>query len=219
MKLSTLCYIEKDRHYLMLHRVKKKVDVNKNKWIGVGGKFETNESPDDCLLREVKEETGLELTSFAYRGILTFIYNNMEPEFIHVYTADGFTGQIPGLSHGSQEESQEESHEAGRSDGSDGSGMTIPDGDASVVTDAAAEVDTSARIDAATDVDIDAAAEVDTPEGILRWVSFDDIPALDLWEGDRIFLKLLMEGGPAFSLKLEYHDDELIAATLNGRRL
>ena len=74
MRLTTLCYIEKDDKYLMLHRVKKVNDENHDKWIGVGGKFEEGESPEDCLLREVYEETGLTLTSYKYRGLVTFIF-------------------------------------------------------------------------------------------------------------------------------------------------
>lgn len=93
--LSTLCYIEKDDCYLMLHRVYKKNDINKDKWIGVGGHFQTNESPEDCLLREVKEETGLTLTSFRFRGIVTFITDGLEEaEYMHLYTADGFEGEL-----------------------------------------------------------------------------------------------------------------------------
>ena len=93
--LSTLCYIEKDDCYLMLHRVSKKNDINKDKWIGVGGHFQTNESPEDCLLREVKEETGLTLTSFRFRGIVTFITDGLEEaEYMHLYTADGFEGEL-----------------------------------------------------------------------------------------------------------------------------
>lgn len=94
MEFTTLCYIEKDDHYLMLHRVSKKNDVNKDKWIGAGGHFESGESPEDCLLREVKEETGLTLTSYRFRGILTFTFNENESEYICLYTADGFEGEI-----------------------------------------------------------------------------------------------------------------------------
>ena len=79
---STLCYIEKDGKYLMLHRVVKKNDVNKDKWIGVGGHFEYAESPEECLLREVKEETGYTLTSWKYRGIVTFVYGEDVVEYI-----------------------------------------------------------------------------------------------------------------------------------------
>ena len=89
---STLCYIEKDGKYLMLHRVVKKNDVNKDKWIGVGGHFEYAESPEECLLREVKEETGYTLTSWKYRGIVTFVYGEDVVEYMSLYTADGFTG-------------------------------------------------------------------------------------------------------------------------------
>lgn len=94
MELTTLCYIEKDEKYLMLHRVSKKNDVNKDKWIGVGGHFEQGESPEDCLLREVREETGLELTSYRFRGILTFNFNDNDSEYICLYTADGFEGEL-----------------------------------------------------------------------------------------------------------------------------
>ena len=152
MKLTTLCYIEKDDAMLMLHRVKKDHDVNKGKWIGVGGKFETGESPDDCLLREVREETGLVLTRWRYRGIITFCYNDNEAEYMHLYTADGFRGEL-------------------------------------------------AR---------------DCREGVLRWVPKDEIPSLNLWQGDRIFLQLLAEDHAPFSLKLVYHDDDLLAAILDG---
>lgn len=88
--LTTLCYIEKDDSYLMLHRIKKKQDVNEGKWIGVGGHFEENESPENCLLREVKEETGLTLTSWRFRGIVTFIAKGLPTEYMCLYTADGF---------------------------------------------------------------------------------------------------------------------------------
>ena len=96
--LTTLCYIEKDNKYLMLHRVSKKNDVNKDKWIGVGGHFEKGESPEECLLREVKEETGLTLTSYRFRGIVTFCYESGGGEelveYMCLYTADGFEGTL-----------------------------------------------------------------------------------------------------------------------------
>lgn len=93
--LTTLCYIEKDDSYLMLHRVSKKNDINKDKWIGIGGHFQLNESPEECLLREAKEETGLTLTSYRFRGIVTFITDGLEEaEYMHLYTADGFEGEM-----------------------------------------------------------------------------------------------------------------------------
>lgn len=94
MLFTTLCYIEKDGCYLMLHRVKKEHDLNKDKWIGVGGKFEEKESPEDCLLREVWEETGLTLTSFILRGIVTFISDRWETEHMYLFTADKYEGEI-----------------------------------------------------------------------------------------------------------------------------
>ena len=94
MKNTTLCYIEQDGRYLMLHRNKKERDENKDKWIGVGGKFEEKESPEDCLLREVWEETGLTLTSFRLRGIVTFISDRWETEHMYLFTADKYEGEI-----------------------------------------------------------------------------------------------------------------------------
>ncbi len=94
MKNTTLCYIEKDGAYLMLHRVKKENDLNKDKWIGIGGKFLENESPDECLLREVKEETGLTLTDYKLRAVITFVSDQCEGEYMYLYTATGFIGDI-----------------------------------------------------------------------------------------------------------------------------
>lgn len=94
MKLTTLCYIEKDNCYLMLHRVKKENDLNHDKWIGVGGKFEPDESPEECLLREVREETGLTLTKYRLRGIITFLSNEWETEYMYLYTADEYSGTL-----------------------------------------------------------------------------------------------------------------------------
>ena len=104
MRNTTLCYIQNDNgQTLLLHRVKKENDLNKDKWIGVGGKFEDKESPEDCLLREVKEETGLTLTSYKYRGIVTFISDVWETEYMHLFTADKFTGTIITCSEGTLE--------------------------------------------------------------------------------------------------------------------
>ena len=98
MILSTLCYIERNieekSQYLMLHRVKKENDCNRDKWIGVGGKFQERESPEECLLREVREETGLTLTSWRFRGLVTFVSDQWPTEYMHIFTADGFTGTI-----------------------------------------------------------------------------------------------------------------------------
>lgn len=94
MQITTLCYIEQDGKYLMLHRTKKKHDINENKWIGVGGHAEGTEGPEECLLREVKEETGLTLTSYRFRALITFISDQQEPEMMCLFTADDFTGEL-----------------------------------------------------------------------------------------------------------------------------
>lgn len=155
VKLSTLCYLEREDHYLMLHRVKKENDINKGKWIGVGGHFEEGESPEECLLREVWEETGYELTSYQYRGVVTFVYADIETEYMSLFTADGFEGE-----------------------------------------------------------------QISCNEGNLKWVPKDDIWKLNLWEGDRIFLRLLQEDAPFFSLKLVYdREGKLENAVLNGREI
>ncbi len=93
-KLTTLCYIEKDGAYLMLHRIKKEKDINKDKWIGVGGHFLENESPEECLLREVQEETGLRLLSWRLRGVITFMTDVYQTEYMFLYTADSFAGEL-----------------------------------------------------------------------------------------------------------------------------
>ena len=92
--LTTLCYIEQDGKYLMMHRTKKEGDINRDKWIGVGGHFLEDETPDECLLREVYEETGLTLTSYRFRGLITFISDEWKTEYMCLYTADGFTGEM-----------------------------------------------------------------------------------------------------------------------------
>lgn len=101
MKLTTLCYIENDRgEYLMLHRTKKKNDLNAGKWVGVGGKFEADETPEECLLREVYEETGLTLTNYQFRGIVTFLSNEWEGEYMHLFTADKYEGTLSDCNEG-----------------------------------------------------------------------------------------------------------------------
>ena len=150
--LTTLCYIEKDDKYLMLHRVKKENDLNKDKWIGVGGKFEANETPEECLLREVKEETGLTLTSYQFRGIITFISDEWGCEYMHLFTADGYEGELMDKN--------------------------------------------------------------DCNEGELVWVPKSEIKNLQLWEGDKVFLKLLEEREEFFSLKLHYEGEKLVESVL-----
>ena len=103
MTMTTLCYIEKNDSYLMLHRVKKEKDINKDKWIGIGGHFESGESPEECLLREAKEETGLTLTSYRFRGIITFLCDDITDYYMCLYTADGFTGTLKDCSEGTLE--------------------------------------------------------------------------------------------------------------------
>ncbi|HCT89780.1 MAG TPA: DNA mismatch repair protein MutT [Lachnospiraceae bacterium] len=153
--LSTLCYIEDRGRYLMLHRTVKKQDVNKDKWIGVGGHFEPGESPEECLLREVFEETGYRLTSYRFRGMVTFLSGDGVTEYMHLFTADGFEG-------------------------------------------------TPAACD----------------EGELEWVPIDRIESLNIWEGDKIFFRLLAEDRPFFSLKLVYDGKGgLLSAVLDGQPL
>lgn len=94
MKNTTLCYVTRGDQVLMLHRVKKENDLNRDKWIGIGGKFEEGETPDECLLREAREETGLELTSWRCRGIVTFLSDRWEGEYMYLFTADGFAGEL-----------------------------------------------------------------------------------------------------------------------------
>lgn len=153
--MTTLCYIEKDEKYLMLHRVSKKNDANKDKWIGVGGHFEEGESPEECLLREVFEETGLTLTSRRFRGLVTFCSEIYPTEYMYLFTADGFTGKMK-----------------------------------------------------------------ECDEGRLEWVDKDQIPTLNLWDGDLLFLDLLRRDVPFFSLKLCYdRGDRLKSAALDGREM
>ncbi len=155
MKETTLCYIEQNGSYLLLHRVKKEADANRGKWIGIGGKIESGESPEDCLLREVREETGLTLTRYRYRGKIFFESDEYPAELMHLYQADGFSGEI----------------------------MT------------------------------------DCREGILAWVGKEKIASLPMWQGDRIFLDLLLTDEPFFVLRLRYRGEELDDATLNGKPL
>lgn len=100
MKETTLCYIEKDGKYLMLYRNKLKDDPNKGKWLGIGGKLEQGETPDDAAVREVYEETGLKLKSYNYRGIVNFISDVYPDEAMHLYYSDDFAGEVKACDEG-----------------------------------------------------------------------------------------------------------------------
>lgn len=155
MKQTILCYLERGERYLMLHRVKKENDASHDKWIGVGGKCEPDESPDECMLREVREETGLTVTSWRYRGIVTFISDVWPCEYMHLFSADQWVGD-----------------------------------------------------------------ESDCDEGDLAWIEKSKLFDLNLWPGDRIFLRLIMDSDqPFFSLKLVYRGDDLVSAKLDGKPL
>ena len=142
---STVCYLRKGDSYLMLLRNKKQTDVNEGKWIGVGGRLEEGESPEDCVCREVEEETGLTLKNYRLRGLLTFSSKGWEDEYIFVFTSDSFSGELK-----------------------------------------------------------------ECDEGELRWIEKSEIETLNLWEGDRIFLKRLIEEDSFFSMRLSYEGDELV---------
>ena len=151
MKTTTLCYIENNDQYLMLHRIKKQNDMNEGKWIGVGGHVEDQETPEECLVREVKEETGFTLTSYKFRGLVTFINNECESELMCVFTADGYTGEL-----------------------------------------------------------------IECNEGELCWIDKNTVPELPAWEGDKVFLDLLLSGEERFfSIKLQYEDDKLVGKSIN----
>ncbi len=154
MRSTTLCYLERDGKYLMLHRVKRENDLNRDKWIGIGGKFEEGESPEECLLREVAEETGLSLERWTYRGIVTFVSDEWGTEYMHLFHSDRFHGSVK-----------------------------------------------------------------ECDEGVLEWIDKHELLEKELWEGDRIFLRLLEEKRPFFSLKLCYKGEKLVYAALDGKRI
>ena len=151
---TTLGYIEREDAYLMLHRVKKKNDLNHDKWVGIGGKFEDGESPEECMCREALEETGLTLHNPTLRGIVTFVSNEWDNEYMFLYTCTHFSGEL-----------------------------------------------------------------TECKEGNLEWVPKDKVCQLPIWEGDKIFFRLLNENAPFFSLKLSYEGDKLVFAALNGKEL
>ena len=153
--LTTLCYLEQNGCYLMLHRTKKEKDINKDKWIGIGGHLEEGESPEECLVREMREETGVTPLSPKLRGIITFVSDKYGTEYMFLYSAEAYQGELSS----------------------------------------------------------------DCPEGDLQWVEKDRISSLPLWEGDKIFLRLMSENHPFFSLKLSYQGDNLVYAALDGEEL
>ena len=155
--LTTLCYLERDGAYLMMHRVKKAHDINHDKWVGVGGHFEPDESPEECLLREVREEAGVVLDRYRLRGVITFSSDAWQTEYMFLYTADVWHGELAG-----------------------------PE---------------------------------DCDEGRLAWVRKEEVCRLPLWEGDKIFFRLLAAERPFFSLKLRYEGDALVEKALDGRLL
>ena len=154
MKNTSLCYIERGDSYLMLHRVKKNNDENHDKWIGIGGKFEEGESPEECMRREMLEETGLTAKSWQYRGIVTFVSDEWGTEYMHLFKCSDYSGEIK-----------------------------------------------------------------ECDEGVLEWIKKDKLLSLPIWEGDKIFLRLLDTDCPFFSLKLCYSGDRLIKAALNGEEI
>lgn len=154
MKNTSLCYIENDGCYLMMHRIKKENDENHDKWVGIGGKFENGETPEQCVLREVKEETGLTLTDCRYRGIITFHSDEWGSEVMHLFTSDHYEGELTECS-----------------------------------------------------------------EGTLEWVPKENVCLLPIWEGDKIFFRLLNENAPFFHLELSYSGDRLVSAYLNGNSI
>ena len=176
----------------MLHRVKKQNDINKDKYIGVGGHFEYGESPDECLLREVKEETGLILLSYRPRGIVTFIYGDPNApeervvEYMHLYTADRFES-----SSGRVDEDELSNREAG------------------TLSDVGEEKP-------ANDDVVDDYRLPECDEGELIWIDKDKVYDLPVWEGDKIFFRLLEEREDYFSLKLVYDEDgKLLESVIN----
>lgn len=146
MKLGTLCYIQKDNKTLLLHRIKKENDVHEGKWIGLGGKFEQGETPEECVIREIKEESGLTITKPILRGVMTFpLFKDEEDWYVFVFTVNEFEGDL-----------------------------------------------------------------IESNEGVLKWVDNEKVLDMPTWEGDRMFLKWLMDNKEFFSAKFTYEDGELV---------
>lgn len=153
-KNTTLCYLELNGKYLMLHRVKKQVDENKDKWIGVGGHMEEGEAPEECLVREVLEETGLKLLDYRLRGIVTFVSDRYETDYMFLFTSDCFEGTM-----------------------------------------------------------------IECDEGDLEWVEKSRVYDLPIWEGDKVFFRLLEEREDVFLLTLRYQGDKLVETIADGRKI
>lgn len=149
--VTVVCYLEKDDKILMLHRTKKENDVNHGKWIGVGGHVEAGESPEECVIREVREETGYTLENYRYRAILTFCYNEEPAMYLFLFTADRFSGE-----------------------------------------------------------------QIECNEGDLQWIPKAELEALELWQGDRIFHRLLESRQDFFSMKMVYQGDQLTECIIDG---
>lgn len=215
MLITTLCYIEHKGCTLMLHRTKKAHDINEGKWIGVGGKFADRESPEECLLREVFEETGYTLKSWRFRGFITFLQENYETEYMCLYTADDFLVPADAKAGASSVESAARISDTARS-ASTGTAAGPLRGGSSVESAALLSVHDHPAFAS----DNPASWPVpDCDEGVLAWIPQEQISSLNLWPGDRIFLRLLAEREAFFSLKLLYSGDDLLEAVLDGEPL
>ena len=196
---STLCYIEKDNKYLMLHRNRKEIDCNKGKWIGVGGKCETLETVPECLVREVREETGLRLKSWEARAIIYFISDVWDNERMFLFTAE-----VAGPLNETGKKVLELAEKGGETVSCDGTASDMR---------AAADVCDEAGPNGAAR---QAYATIPGEEGDLAWIPKEDVMSLNLWEGDCIFMQMMMEGEPFFFMRLNYKGDELVDCHIGG---